>query len=711
MYAEIVIDHQLSKLHDSFTYEVPAELPVQLGQIVLVPFGPVRQRGVVVAFKDQVPAEIKGIKNILKISTLEPVLSKEQLSLAWWMSKEYNCTLLHVIKLMLPFEIWKGKQKSSYTTVATLNFPVSELPAKLVELRRAPKQAALLQEIAQQQSYICSSVQGLKVLEQKGLIQLEKKRSWRSLTHKYQPEPEKDISLTAKQQQVLEAFQKTPKQVALLHGITSSGKTEIYLQAIKKVLAEAKQAIYLVPEIALTPQTIQRLVNRFPGQVAVWHHLLSAGEKADEWERIRSGEARVVVGSRSALFTPAFQLGLIVIDEEHEGSYKQDRSPRYHAREVAMQMTKLYQAKLLMGSATPDIGTYYKASQGDYELLELAERIGSANGLPKIEMVDLRDEFKKKNYSYFSDKLQLELANILNGKQQAILFLNRRGSASGLLCRDCGWRSVCPACDITLTVHGPKLLCHYCGHEEAVPVRCPACASVAIKSVGVGTQKVETELKRLFPQARVLRADSDTTSGKTAHEEIYQKFKNYEADILVGTQMIAKGWDLTRVNLVGIIIADIGLHMPDFRASERIFSLITQVAGRAGRGDDPGKVILQTYTPDHEAVIFGTRHDYRGFYENEIKVRQAFHYPPFSRVLTLTYVDQNEDKAKAESKKLAQELKNKLPELEVLGPTPAYPPKVYGKYHFDLLIKLQNEALLAKILATMPRLGWRVDVG
>lgn len=707
MYAEVVLDHQLSKLHDSFCYAVPMDMELKLGQIVLVPFGPIRQRGIVVRLNSAAPAEVKGIKAILKISESEAVLAEWQLKLAYWISEYYACALIDAVKLLLPLEIWKGQDKAHEELQAKLLFPMTELAAKLETLKRAPKQVAALETLSSGGKVETAL---LKKLAEKGLIKLEKVRVWRSLTNYYQNEPDVAHQLTPQQEQVLQAFLTGSKQVALLHGITSSGKTEIYLRAMAECLQAGKQAIYLVPEIALTPQAIQRVSNRFPGQVAVWHHRLSAGEKSDEWRRIQSGTAKVIVGSRSALFTPATKLGLIVIDEEHEGSYKQDRSPRYLARTVAEQMARLTGAKVLLGSATPSVESYFQAMQGNYHLLELPERIGNGTSLPPIEIVDLRDEFKKRNYSYFSDKLQQYIVETFKQGGQVMLFLNRRGSASGLLCRDCGWRSNCPHCEISLTVHGNKFLCHYCGYEALLPVKCPKCASVAIKTVGVGTQKLEWELQRLFPKARILRADSDTTGGKESHNEIYHKFKNYEADVLIGTQMIAKGWDLPRVHLVGIIIADIGLNMPDFRAAERVFSLITQVAGRAGRGAIPGRVVLQTYDPEHEAVRFGSKHDYRAFYENEIKVRETFHYPPFVRLLRLVHVDLNEGKALLEAKRLAELLRQQFPKLEALGPAPAYPPKLYNKYHFEILLKIPEEAELESLLKLIPPVGWRVDL-
>jgi len=705
MYAEVVIDHQLSKLHDSFTYKVPEDLQVQPGQIVLVPFGAYRKRGVAVSITKESPAQLKGVKKIIKLSAPEPILSELQLRLAYFMAQHYACTLIDAVKLMIPTTIWKGEYKAKERKVAHL---VGARRNAYSELKNAPKQQEVLRELAAGKEVKYSPI--LKALEKKGLVKIEKQRVWRSLTSNYTPEKEREILMSPKQADALTRVLQTPNSIFLLHGITSSGKTEVYLRAIEETLKQEKQAIYLVPEIALTPQTIQRLINRFGKDVAVWHHKLSAGEKTDEWLRIRSGEAKVVVGSRSALFTPAHNLGLIVIDEEHEGSYKQEKKPCYDSRDVASFLAKKGEIKVILGSATPSVESYHLAKTGEYSLLELDQRIGKGV-LPDIEVVDLRDEFKKKNYSYFSDKLQGYLKEALRQNQQSILFLNRRGTASGLLCRDCGWRSVCPNCDVTMTLHGNKLVCHYCDLQQIPPTKCPVCQSVAIKSVGVGTQKVENELKKILPGIRVLRADSDTTGSKSAHEDIYRKFKNHEADVLVGTQMIAKGWDLPRVSLVGIIIADIGLHLPDYKASERVFSLITQVAGRAGRGSNPGKVVLQTYTPEHEAIRFGKKHDYLGFYENEIKTRKTFSYPPFSRLLKLTCVDTNEKKALEEAKKCGVRLRQSLKKIEVHGPTPAYPPRIYGKYHFNLFLKLPHEQDIESILELVPKVGWRVNLG
>lgn len=532
----------------------------------------------------------------------------------------------------------------------------------------------------------------------------------------------------------------------LLHGVTGSGKTEIYLRALAETISQGKQGIALVPEISLTPQTIRRFGARFK-RLAVIHSKLSVGERYDTWRRCRDGLVDVVIGTRSALFAPLPNLGLIVLDEEHDASYKQAETPHYHARTVALELAQRVGATVILGGATPDVETYHRAARDEIRLLELPKRILGHRGiiesekhrleirdsrlavrevgadyrdarymeLPPVEIVDLRAELKVGNRSMFSRALQREMARVLAANEQVILFLNRRGSATFILCRDCGYVFKCKRCDNPLTYHGfgNELQCHHCGRRDRVPTKCPNCGSARIRYFGIGTEKVEEEIQRLFPKARPLRWDLDVTRGKDSHEAILEKFILHQADVMIGTQMIAKGLDLPLVTLVGVISADTSLNLPDFRAGERTFQLLTQVAGRAGRSILGGKVILQTYNPDHYAIAAASQHDYRAFYEREISFRRESGYPPFSRLIRLVYAHSSEPRARLESERLSRVLGERiaqkgLPAIDLIGPVPAFFHRVRGEYRFQILVRGENPHALVEDIA-LP-LGWRVDV-
>jgi primosomal protein N' (replication factor Y) len=506
--------------------------------------------------------------------------------------------------------------------------------------------------------------------------------------------------------------------VFLLHGVTGSGKTEIYLRALAESVAQGKRGICLVPEIALTPQTIERFASRFPGRVAVIHSGLSLGEQFDEWNRIKEGECDVVIGPRSALFAPQPDLGLIVVDEEHEWTYKQsDKSPRYHARNVAIKLAEITGAVVILGSATPDVETFYRAQRGEYQLVELKERITprGLSSLPEVEVVDLKEELKAGNRSLLSRSLLEAMDEALAHNRQALLFLNRRGTATFVQCRDCGFVFRCSHCTASLTYHSVtrKLVCHHCRYSIALPVECPQCLSRNLKFLGVGTQRVEEEVRNFFPQARILRWDRDVTSGRRAHEELLTKFRNHEADVLIGTQMIAKGLDLPQITLAGVINADMGLNLPDFRAGERTFQLLCQVAGRAGRGFTPGRVIIQTYSPEHYAIEAASKHDYITFYTQEINYRRQFGYPPFSQLINLIFNHTNESACVKETARMSRLLvtekdRKGMPDLRLIGPTPAFVPRVKGHYRWQLVLCGTGlDDFLADV--AFPR-GWVVDI-
>jgi len=499
----------------------------------------------------------------------------------------------------------------------------------------------------------------------------------------------------------------------LLHGVTGSGKTEIYLQALAAVIAQGKRGIVLVPEIALTAQTVLRFASRFPGRVAIIHSALSTGERYDEWRRIRAGEVDVVIGSRSALFAPLPDLGIIILDEEHEPAYKQDeRKPTYHARDAAVFLGKILRIPVVLGTATPSVTTFHHVGQGAYRLVELPCRIGAT--LPPVEVIDLRSELHAGNTSIISRRLQSELEQVLGRGQQAILFLNRRGAASCVLCRECGFVAMCDRCDVPLTYHSTEriLLCHYCSRQSEVLHRCPSCNSMSMRYFGLGTEKVQHTIQRSFPTARLLRWDRDTARNRRAHEQLLDRFANREADVLIGTQMIAKGLDLPGVTLVGVISADIGLMLPDYSAAERTFTLLTQVAGRAGRGEEAGRVIIQTFNPQPFSIDAASRHDYHEFYAAEIEVRRRYGYPPFRRFVKFTYSHENRYRAQNEALLLRERLDEWIERLgladtDVVGPAPAVMERMRDKYRWQMIARGPDLHPLLRVIETP---GWEVDI-
>jgi primosomal protein N' (replication factor Y) len=662
-----------------------------------------------------------------------------------------------------------------------------EVPAALEALQRAPKQALalrwlverthLFQELGLQapnpehqseneqqpirfpmgsvveEAQTTSSI--IRQLAERGFVAIESQEVRRDPLAGDGVAPDLPPPLTNEQRevwgQISDALDRTPHEPVspfLLHGVTGSGKTEIYLRAIGRALRQKKQSLVLVPEIALTEQLVRRFAARFPGQIAVLHSGLSLGQRYDEWRRLRRGEARVAIGSRSAVFAPLPDIGLIIIDEEHEGSYKHDNTPRYHARDVALQLAKVTNSVLILGSATPSIESFYAAQRGRYELLSMHERVAADLGadgvwrsrtlsLPPVQLVDMRFELHSGNRSIFSQPLQEAIAARLERREQSILFLNRRGASSFVMCRDCGHVLSCPTCSGPLVVHfsdefspdqrpeyernphiqnGPRslvLICHSCNYQALVPMICPECLSIRIKDFGIGTQRVEEEVKQLFPDARVIRWDRDSAAKKGSHARMLDAFLNHEADILIGTQMIAKGLDLPLVSLVGIVTADTGLHLPDFRSGERTFQLLTQVAGRAGRRLRDAQVILQTYTPEHYALQAALEHDYLGFYTEEIAFRRQTGYPPFGRLVRFVYTSGNEERCKAESKELARRInllieQREQPDEGLIGPAPAFFERVRGRYRWHMLVRSQQPHAFLDALG--PTFNWSVDI-
>ncbi len=664
------------------------------------------------------------------------------------------------------------------TDPATVHLALSpeEAEERIIELRGTEPHRRVLEALAEEEDPVWigwlyaetrANRRVIKELEEAGLIAVERAEVWRDpLADRSLPEtPEPFPRLIAEQEEVWEVIREAldappvpgEPPVFLLHGITGSGKTEIYLRAVAHVLQQGRQVLYLVPEIALTPQTIQRVAARFPGKLVIWHSDLSVGERFDTWRRVMSGDVAIIVGTRSALFAPVSRLGLIVIDEEHDESYKNQRIPYYHARTVALELARRTQSAVILGSATPDVISYTRARRGEYRLLELPQRILSAGRqvdtmkarvgvslsvrdrwqpysqerpdvrtipLPSVRVVDMRLELKAGNRSIFSRALQRALQEVLDAGQQAILFINRRGRASFVLCRDCGHVLKCDRCDVPLTFHITRedpvthrqegiLLCHHCNRRYPVPDACPVCGSTRIRYFGGGTQRVEAEVRRLFPHARTLRWDRDVTSARGAHWRILEAFANHEADILIGTQMLAKGLDLPRVTLVGVVSADEGLFLPDFRTGERTFQVLTQVAGRAGRGLWGGRVIVQTYNPQHYAIRAAAHHDYARFYAREMAFRKEMRYPPYSRLVRVLYTHTRAERAQQEAERLAGDLRDEallrgLTDIEIIGPAPCFYARLRGQYRWHIILRGPDPVRLLRAVP-LPA-GWRADV-
>ncbi|MCA0988021.1 primosomal protein N' [Guptibacillus algicola] len=540
----------------------------------------------------------------------------------------------------------------------------------------------------------------IKALVSKSILKEEEVELYRDPYEGRSFAPSEPLELTDLQQEaitpILSSIENNQHRTFLIHGVTGSGKTEIYLQSIHKVLNDGKEAIVLVPEISLTPQMVNRFKSRFGSNVAVLHSGLSRGEKYDEWRKIHRGEVKVVVGARSAVFAPFKNLGIIIIDEEHEGSYKQEENPRYHARDVAIKRGENHKCPIVLGSATPSLESYARATKGVYSLLELLHRVNNQQ-MPEVSIVDMREELRSGNRSMFSNELYDKLQDRLMKKEQSVLFLNRRGYSTFVMCRDCGFVVECPHCDISLTYHkiNGTMRCHYCGFEEPLPSSCPECESEHIRFFGTGTQRVEEELTKILPEARVVRMDVDTTRRKGSHEKLLTQFGEGKADILLGTQMIAKGLDFPNVTLVGVLAGDAMLHIPDFRASEKTFQLLTQVSGRAGRHILPGEVVVQSYTPEHYSIELASKHDYNSFYQREMVMRKQYGYPPFYFLAMVNISHEELTKTVDVTEKISDFLKSNLsPECVVLGPVASAIPRIKDRYRYQCMIKYKTEPKL-----------------
>lgn len=652
-YADVIVDIAHANVDRVFQYRIPDEMKLECGQRVLVPFGrgDHGKEGYVVALSDTPQISAERIKSIYRKLEDYQALRPDQVRLAVWMTKKYHCMLVEALRLMIPAQIRGSRMQEKTLGVATLCAQGEPLQrAKAALLKRAPVQARIVEMLEQAErmavSDICAFLPNarpaVQALIKKGLVKVEavvvNRKPYQAIQGKQEAH-----APTEAQQRAIDAIAqglKDRKGKFLLHGATGSGKTEVYLQAIELCLSRGRGAIVLVPEISLTPQMVARFRARFGDTVAVMHSKLSAGERYDEWRRVLVGGARVVIGPRSALFAPMENIGLIVIDEEHEQSYRNEQRPQFEAATVAAYRCQDSGGVLVLGSATPSLITYHACTTGDMTLLEMPDRVGE-QGLAKVTIADMRKELALGNRTIFSATLYAAMKRCLDRGEQMMLFINRRGYATFLMCRGCGHVMGCAQCDVSMTYHktrwGGRLSCHYCGAQQEEPAVCPECGKPYLKQFGVGTQQVEEQVLRHFPQARVLRMDLDTTREKDAHLKILQAFENGEADVLVGTQMIAKGLDFGRVTLVGVIAADASLFLPDFRSAERTFQLIMQVAGRAGRDKLKGSVVVQTYHPEHFAIDAAVAQDYRAFYTRELQNRQFAEFPPFAVFVRLLF--------------------------------------------------------------------------
>ena len=653
---------------------------------VLIPFGArkIYEVGYVVNLKES--SEYK-CKNIVKI--IDRVFDEKKLMLAKWISEKYFCTLADAIRLLVPpgttTNVEKVKAKTekyvSLLDIADFSKIKSDKHKKIVEFLKdnGSSQKAVLKDILDVSDAILKTLEKNKIIEIRD-VEVSRNPFWNKKIDK----KEKPV-LTEEQEQVVKSIDIEEYSKNLIYGVTGSGKTEVYLRLIEKVLNAGKNAIVLVPEISLTPQITDRFLARFGDVVAILHSGLSLGERYDEWQKIKSNNCRIVIGARSAIFAPLENIGIIIIDEEHDSSYKSETLPKYDAKEVANYIALCENVPLVLGSATPDIRTYYSALNGDINLLKLENRI-SKFGLPNIEIVDMREELASGNRTVFSRKLYYSMKEAIKNKEQIMLFLNRRGYSTFIMCRDCGYVVKCEDCDVSMTYHMDlnKLICHYCGKTKDVVNICPECGSKNIRYFGNGTQKIEQEIKKYFPEASVIRMDVDTTRIKGGHEKILNKFKNEKIDILLGTQMIAKGHDFSNVTLVGILAADSALNIGDYRANERTFQLLTQMAGRAGRGEKKGAAIIQTYMPDEFSINAAKEQNYTKFYNLEINVREKLNYPPFCDIIVSIISGADEELVKKEASKLFDILHTKF---NAFLPVPAPISKINNEYRWRILIK------------------------
>ncbi len=738
-YADIIVDISHEKLDKTFQYRVPDKLVgvLEVGMCVTVPFGGGNKliKGYCVALRENCKFDPSRTKDIAGIAEKGVTVEDKMIALAGWIRRNYGSTMIQALKTVLPVK--QSVKKLEHKCVER-NMSREEIISLLGESERKKQtaKARLLRELAEQESIPYEWITGklnvsaatVKSLERAGAIHIVSTASYRNPVKLETTQERKNI-LSASQQNIVESILKEydegKRGTYLIHGITGSGKTEVYMQLIGEVIKRGRQAVVLIPEIALTYQTLLRFYRRFGNRVSVMNSTLSPGEKYDQCQRAKRGEIDVIIGPRSALFTPFPQIGLIVIDEEHEGSYKSEGTPKYHARETALEVARLHGASVVLGSATPSMEAYFRAQSGEYRMFTLKERLAGGE-LPTVEIVDLREELKAGNRSIFSRRLQELLEDRLKKGQQSMLFLNRRGYAGFISCRACGYVAKCPHCDVSLSEHkNGRLMCHYCGYSEEKPMKCPSCGSKYISGFRAGTQQIEEKLHDLFPGVRTLRMDADTTKTKDSYERILSSFANEEADVLIGTQMIVKGHDFPKVTLVGVLAADMSLCVGDYRCGERTFQLLTQAVGRAGRGSLPGEAVIQTYQPEHYAVVHAAAQDYESFYQEEILYRELSGYPPAAHMLAVqiyakaervernvlpttdfepTEADAGYNRGKELADRLADVAKSMAEsdghtgeKMLVVGPAPASIGKINDIFRFVFYVKCQNYDKLVQV--------------
>ena len=682
MVAEVLVE--IEKLDKTFTYLIPSNLNIQIGIRVLVPFGRQKLEGFVVAIKDEIPSEYK-LKEIIEVIDDNPILNNELLKLGKYLSKKTLCTLTSAYQTMLPSAL-KAKVNTKINKKTVLYIKKIKEYTPVTEKEEIILNLLSNKDISLKEANSISSYVVNKLID-KGIIEKYEKEVYRLEEDIEKQDEEK--KLTEEQKIVISKINLNSFKPYLLHGVTGSGKTEVYIQLIKKVINKNKQALVLVPEISLTPQLVETFKKRFGNDIAILHSHLSKGEKYDEWRRIVRKEVNIVIGARSAVFAPLTNVGIIIIDEEHSNTYKQENNPRYNAIDIGLYRAKFYNCPIVLGSATPSIESYTRAKTNIYELLEMKNRVN--NNLPKVTLVDMKEEIRKKN-NIFSQLLKDKINEKLNNNEQVIILLNRRGYTTITTCNNCGFTHKCPNCDIPLTYHlkSKKMVCHYCNYETNKLFKCPNCGSTDIKERGMGTEKLEEEITKEFSKAKVVRMDVDTTRTKQAHKKIITDFENEKYNILIGTQMIAKGLDFPKVTLVGVINGDATLNIPDFRSGERTFQLLNQVAGRAGRSSLLGEVIIQGFNTDHYSLICAKNHDYLSFYNEEMKIRKILKYPPFYNLCLIKIQGINAIKCEEESNKIITYLKNNLKDEIILGPTTAMIPKVNNIYHYQIIIKYKD---------------------
>lgn len=717
-YADIIVDISHEKLDKPFQYRVPEKLRgvLEAGMCVTVPFGGGNKliKGYCVALGEECKFDPARTKDIVEIAQKGVTVEDKLIALAGWIKHNYGSTMIQALKTVLPAKqsVKKLEHKSVERSMSR-----EEIISLLGESERKKQtaKARLLRELAEQESIPYEWITGklnvsaatVKSLERAGAIHIVSTDSYRNPVKLGNGQEKRNVLSQAQQnivEGILEEYDVGKRGTYLIHGITGSGKTEVYMQLIGEIIARGRQAVVLIPEIALTYQTLLRFYRRFGNRVSVMNSALSPGEKYDQCERAKRGEIDVIIGPRSALFTPFPNIGLIVIDEEHESSYKSEGTPKYHARETAIEVARLHGASVVLGSATPSMEAYFRAQSGEYRLFTLKERL-TGGELPTVDIVDLREELKEGNRSIFSRRLQELLEDRLKKGQQSMLFLNRRGYAGFVSCRACGYVAKCPHCDVSLSEHkSGRLMCHYCGYSEPKPMKCPSCGSKYIMGFRAGTQQIEEKLHELFPGVRTLRMDADTTRTKDSYEQILSAFANEEADVLIGTQMIVKGHDFPKVTLVGVLAADMSLCVGDYRCGERTFQLLTQAVGRAGRGSLSGAAVIQTYQPEHYAVVYAAAQDYEGFYQEEILYRELSGYPPAAHMLAVQIYAKTEKNGKQLAERLADVVKSMTESNEraegkllVIGPAPAAIGKINDIFRFVFYVKYQNYDKLVQV--------------